>query len=326
MEPYTMKNKLTTILFLSSDSGPDYQCDALYHGLCELPDVVVSTNADLWYMFEGCDEKRLRSLYGKGFSLYNRLKGSNKRVEKQQVIREKINAKQYDYIIYGSIHRSELFLNEVLELYPPERVAFVDGEDWDFSPPVKNYYQRKHFIRFSNQYRKAKILSRAGYYFKRELRSGDHKFFYPIYFAIPEQNVITAPLADKIREQAFIIPGDMSTYIYENEEDYYKGYAISKYGVTTKKAGWDCLRHYEILANGCIPYFPGIEKCPQYTMHLFPKNIIQETNKLIEMKMLSDSLVNYYCNTLLSYTKEHLTTKALARYVLAVMGCQAAEE
>ena len=28
-----------------------------------------------------------------------------------------------------------------------------------------------------------------------------------------------------------------------------------KYFWITIKAGWDCLRHYEILMNGCIPYF-----------------------------------------------------------------------
>jgi hypothetical protein len=30
-----------------------------------------------------------------------------------------------------------------------------------------------------------------------------------------------------------------------------------------KKGGWDCLRHYEIIGNGCMPYFENIEKCPK---------------------------------------------------------------
>lgn len=315
-----MKEEPVNILFISPEDGPDYQCDILFHGLNELSSVNIYTNVDLWYMFEGNDVARLRSLYGKGFSLYNRLDKSKKKVEDQDRILEKIKTKQYDLIIYGSIHRNDLFIKEVLETYPKGKIVFIDGEDWDFSPPIKGYYQTKHFIRFSKQYRRALKLSKLGVYFKRELREKDRRHFCPICFAIPEKNIITDLLPKKTREQAFIVPGDISTYIYDNEEEYYKGYAVSKYGITTKKGGWDCLRHYEILANGCIPYFPGIEKCPVYTMHAFPKSIIQETNKLIESKTLDDSLADYYSRKLHLYTKEFLTTKALALYVLAVVG------
>ena len=79
-----------------------------------------------------------------------------------------------------------------------------------------------------------------------------------------------------------LIPGNMSTYIYNNETDYYNNYKESFFAITHKKAGWDCLRHYEILANGCIPYFPDIKQCPKNTMCHFPKNIIIKTNELYE--------------------------------------------
>ena len=52
-----------------------------------------------------------------------------------------------------------------------------------------------------------------------------------------------------------LIPGKLDTYIYEKERDYYDMYFNSLFALTYKKAGWDCLRHYEILANGCILYF-----------------------------------------------------------------------
>ena len=40
------------------------------------------------------------------------------------------------------------------------------------------------------------------------------------------------------------------------------------------------MRHYEILANACIPYFPDIELCPKNTLALFPKNLILNGNDL----------------------------------------------
>jgi hypothetical protein len=46
---------------------------------------------------------------------------------------------------------------------------------------------------------------------------------------------------------------------YNTEEEYYNEYKKSYFAITTKKCGWDCMRHYEILANGCIPYFLNIE-------------------------------------------------------------------
>ncbi len=62
-------------------------------------------------------------------------------------------------------------------------------------------------------------------------------------------------IPEKDQDFASLIPGVLSTYIYDTEEEYFKGYQRAFYAVTCKKAGWDCLRHYEILANGCIPYF-----------------------------------------------------------------------
>lgn len=84
---------------------------------------------------------------------------------------------------------------------------------------------------------------------------------HPITFSIPKDKIVLSiPL--KTKNCSDLIPGKIETYIYQNEEDYYKEYQSSLFAITTKKGGWDCLRHYEIMANGCIPYFPNIEQCP----------------------------------------------------------------
>lgn len=269
-------------------------------------------------MFNDNDPSKILNLYGKGFSVYNRLNIQLKKVESPTTIQERIKSKFYDKIIYGSIKRCSLYLEDVLKVYSKNEIAFIDGEDHDFSYTANIYYLKRPFLVYK-EYKQARLLSEKGYYFKRELRDCDRKYFFPIGFAIPEENILKILPEQKKREQAFIIPGDTSTYIYKSESEYYNGYADSKYALTTKKGGWDCLRHYEILANGCIPYFPDIEKCPHYTMHLFPKNIIVETNELIKTKKLNHAAFLYYNNLLYQYTKSYLTTKKIAQYVLSIL-------
>ena len=104
---------------------------------------------------------------------------------------------------------------------------------------------------------------------------------YPISFSIPEENIVN-DIPNKTKFQSNLIPGDLSTYIYKSKESYYKEYQNSLFAFTYKKGGWDCARHYEILANGCIPYFPTIEECPKNTMFSLPRELIIEGNKLYE--------------------------------------------
>lgn len=60
------------------------------------------------------------------------------------------------------------------------------------------------------------------------------------------------------------------------------------------------MRHYEILANGCVPYFIDIENCPLNTMYLLPKELFIEANKLYNkfknknINELTKELVNEY--------------------------------
>jgi hypothetical protein len=75
-----------------------------------------------------------------------------------------------------------------------------------------------------------------------------------------------------------IIPG--RSYSFKVEEDYMRAYSNCKFAITMKKAGYDCLRHYEILAAGAVPYFIGIDDIPKNTMHTFPKSVIKQIMQL----------------------------------------------
>lgn len=143
-----------------------------------------------------------------------------------------------------------------------------------------------------------------------------------IQFSISETKVVNT-IPSKTRNFAYIVPGKLETYIYDNEHDYYKGYQESYYAVTCKKAGWDCMRHYEILANGCIPYFTDIDQCPDETMPFLPKDLIREAMHLegVSYLHIDHSKFNkkrYYeiLNQLLEHTRAHLTSRKMAEYVL----------
>jgi hypothetical protein len=147
---------------------------------------------------------------------------------------------------------------------------------------------------------------------------------YPITFSFPEEKIITE-LPNKRKLLSSLIPGDTRTYIYNNEEDYYNEYKQSFFATTTKKAGWDCMRHYEIIANGCIPYFPDIQKCPEQTMALLPKDLIQEGNTLYQLLhtrnecVLNEDETQKYTmlqQKLLTHMREHLTTRKMVDYIL----------
>jgi hypothetical protein len=50
--------------------------------------------------------------------------------------------------------------------------------------------------------------------------------------------------------------------VFDTEADYYADLRRSRFGVTTKREGWDAMRHYEIAANGCVPCFRDLDRKP----------------------------------------------------------------
>jgi hypothetical protein len=161
--------------------------------------------------------------------------------------------------------------------------------------------------------------------FDRLIFNNNKTYSHPISFSIPLEKIVTE-IPVKTKVVSSLIPGKAETYIYNTEESYYNEYKTSVFAKTIKKAGWDCMRHYEILACGCIPYFPDIGDCPVNTMSNFPKNLILEGNRLYEKyahKQLFDINMDECANLisrLLDYTRMHLTTAASAKYILEKVG------
>ena len=307
----------------------DYLSDLLLHGLRENFGKDIIDYPGSWHLYDDEVQKRQinqNKLWGKGFTLNNSLNAFNS--FDRTDISSKIQNNFFDLVIYGSIRRSDLLLDIVID--KNIKHVYVDGEDDTF---IDNKYSNKSL------------------YFKRELNEKVGNIL-PISFAIPESKVVKNINQNPKHLLAPLIPGKLDTYIYEKEKDYYEMYFNSLFALTYKKAGWDCLRHYEILANGCIPLFLDLKNCPQETLKTLPKeNLLSILNqnefilsyynpfKLFKKKFLTFSKIikginsiyknknvnlflknngniNILRNELLEYTKSELTTSKLAKYVM----------
>jgi hypothetical protein len=277
------------VLFISLGE-PDYQCDCLLHGFYNLLGENLTHTDDYFLMYsDKTTPEQLKNISGRGFTMWGNLP---KYLNDNTDIERKIKNQYFDYIVYGSIRRCSNYFNLVQEYYPPSKIIFIDGEDDAF------------------------IINNSDFIlFKRELVQ-PRKNVFPIAFSIPQEKITNASNINKIKFLADYIPQSSgSGYCYQNEEEYYNNYQEAYYGLTHKKGGWDCMRHYEILANYCIPYFPELEKCPVLTMFNFPKKEILKSNILYHKKLVNDEYIEIL-NSVFTYTKENLTTLASAKYII----------
>jgi len=92
-------------------------------------------------------------------------------------------------------------------------------------------------------------------------------------------------------------------------------YKDSRFAYDKKIGGWDAMRHYEILACGCIPIFENLQDLPNYTMTNYSKELVLEANKvLLPWNDSKTELYNFYAEKLLDYTKQNLTCESTALY------------
>ena len=321
------------ILFIHSEGNHshinDFMSDLLLHGLRKLHGSEVIDYPGCSYMYSDEILKRkydINKIWGKGFTINNTLNNFNS-IDRTD-IKKKIQSNFFDLVVYGSIRRSNLFLDDVIKYN--NKVLFVDGED-------DNIIDERYI--------------KSGLYFKRELLENKHNVL-PISFAVPREKILENINEKPINLLAPLVPGRLSTYIYNDEKTYYDMYSNSIFAITNKKLGWDCLRHYEILMNGCIPLFFNIENCPKLILKTLPKERLSEIYssfhnilslyspfKIYKKKFLSIKKIFSYIpnmfknkstsaflrensnvleikNELLNFTQQNLTTEILAKYVL----------
>ena len=276
----------------------DYQNDCLLIGLKELfgDDVVDVQRRD--HLYADFSPELAAQQYGRGFTVTRVIDQDN---ADRTDIEEKIKNKYFDLVVYGSIWRNHDYMDLVTKHYPKNKIALVDGDDHT----KFNYHVKKGAL-----------------YFKRELQyeaNMEHEQYFdrvlPIGFAFP-----TKKLSFNNKKSSFMAhsnPKDRRTYIFNDEASYYGDYQKAQYAITMKKAGWDALRHYEIMGNGCIPLFDQLEASPRFIMTKFPKALLSKISFFHknDFKYLEKNY-DYFLNEVTEHFMRYNTTHAMVKYLL----------
>jgi hypothetical protein len=240
------------VLYLTT-AAEDYLQDSMLYGLRMVlgADLVDYPRKEVLY--RDCP-KPSSELYGRGFTSWKLLDEID--VDRTQIDR-RIRNKEFDIIIFGSVRRQSAAVIQYLKsgrfFLPGYRFAFLDGED------------------------SGRIIWRMlpfGAYYKREGEALNCLFTRRIGFSIPASKVRTHALeksqlfsthvqCDEAYKIDWVRQNCSKSYAFSDESAYYENLARSKYAITMKKSGWDCMRHYEIAANSTVMAFFNLQEKPE---------------------------------------------------------------
>lgn len=250
-----LKGKRLRILFLT-ESREDYLADSLLHGLVSLGHEVTDYPRKHILYRNSNPSSSSFSVRGGGFTLYYNL--DDRSVDRSFII-QKLENEAFDLVILGQIWRQWGQLLDLAPFLQALPVVLLDGDD-----------DNRLFHRSGTRLRRFgwqpfPIRSGRCFYFKREwLGNASHGRWcrvLPTSFSIPAEKIrrVDASSKKKLFSSHCVDPevaeacGLQTSYAFSSEKAYYDDLALSRFAVTTKRGGWDCLRHYEIAAAGALP-------------------------------------------------------------------------
>jgi len=262
------------------------------------------------------------SLHGRGFTLYN-----SPLLDLTEGQRE---LKDIDAVLYGvSNMYNETNYPHIDKLVDPSYIFYLDGHDLYGEAPKKIHFEGEHII-----------ATQKSNCFKRELVEAKNKVW-PTGFGIPKEQI--SPLNFQGKSQLFqkTAPDDASFrpvqdmgggsthHVFSHEKSYYKDISSSWFGLTCKKGGWDCLRHYEIIAAGALLLFKDYNKkpslCSPQGLPCFSYSSAEELENLFNALIIQGKPTKEYIEMLLLQRRwlwHHGTTEARALNILRTINEQ----
>jgi hypothetical protein len=252
------------VLFLTEDRE-DYLADGLLHGLSQCAELAVVDHPRKTVLYRDGQRSGPLGVRGHGFTLYGLLE---ERDVERSFVPQRLEQGAFDLVVLGQVWRQ---WGQLLDLAPwlqTVPVVLLDGDD-----------DSRLFFRSGTRLRRYgwqpfPIRSRRCLYLKREWRGQGRALGRPrvaaTSFAIPASKIRAADPATKTQDFAThcVDPevgralGLPSAYAFTSEEAYYDDLNRSRFAITTRRGGWDCLRHYEIAAAGAVPCFRNLEAKP----------------------------------------------------------------
>jgi len=240
------------ILFLTTASE-DYLQDTAFYGLRKILGNRCVDYPRKDVMYSSC-KRPSSQIYGNGFTVWKLLPEVD--VDRSE-ISEKILQKYFDLIIFGSAGQQQsLFCDyATVVLRSRTKCVFLDGKD-------------------SGGWRTKQLLGLFIPYYKRERIRFGRLFTRNISFSIPQEKIRTQLVpknqrfarhvqCDEAYKISWVQQNCQRSYAFADEEEYRADLARSYYAITMKKGGWDCMRHYEIAANGAVMAFYNLQAKPE---------------------------------------------------------------
>ena len=259
------------VLFLTDDRE-DYLADGILHGLREIESISVIDYPKKACLYKDNASRSEFSVRGGGFTLYGLLNDNQSNEQGRIHIQQKLEKSYFDLVILSNIWRQWGLLMQWEKLLKKNcKLAILDGDDDERFYPSSTT-RLKHFG--PSRWLRDLLSPTTSVYFKREWTNKTNQWLYgcnikPLAFSVPEEKIIShssqklrlfpSHIVDK--EVADLI-GAKTSYAFSTEVEYRKNLAESRFGITTKRGGWECLRHYEIAASGTIPCFKDLTKKP----------------------------------------------------------------
>lgn len=244
------------ILFFT-DSHEDYVSDSLLHGLKKLfgDQVVDYPRKDILY--QSGNSANRGQMWGKGFTLYGGLLQEDQ--TDRYDIAQRIQNSFFDLVLLSSIHRQDHFFRKYQPWLHKRNTLIIDGEDG-----CRPIWENDRSLSVLKRYR----------YYKREQKKPAFRLFSrpaplrPISISYPEEKIHT--ISEKTKQFcSHIVDPEVAAqlqadtqHLFSKEADYYRDLQTSRFGITIKKGGWDCLRHYEMAGNGAVLCFRNLDHKP----------------------------------------------------------------
>jgi len=269
------------ILFLTSNCE-DYLSDSVLHGFRSLFHDQVVDLPKQEILYKNCTSSIMNHVRGKGFTLYS---GLLEDIDINRfAVKEKLKAGYFDLVVVSDIWRQFGLFIELLPYLTYQNTIILDGADtpqpypyagkwWRYPPYWFVPKAHTRFLYFKREWTEETIRNLWYQVLPNWLCKyiPTPKNFRPISFSIPEEKIVKSlPVKTKLFPKHIVDPevarqveGSQTSYAFESERAYYADLQAAKFGITTKRSGWDCLRHYEIAANGCVPCFRDLDKKPK---------------------------------------------------------------
>ena len=257
------------VLFLTDDRE-DYLADSIIHGLRQLDDVEITDYPRKECLYKDLEKKYKQSLRGGGFTLYGLLLEPTTNIHRGQIWK-RLEDGYFNAVIISNIWRQWGIILQWAQLLTKQTLILLDGDDDErYYPKSKSRYKT-----FGVGTGLRKLLNmKSTHMFKREWTEQTSWYLHPCNmhrtsFAIPEEKIVVDSLNKQqlfpthiVDKQVASLLGKNSSYAFLEEEDYRRDLSSARFGVTCRRSGWDCLRHYEIAAAGAIPCFRDLTLKP----------------------------------------------------------------